>query len=103
MFAGENESHIKKCYHWPSIKVKENPMRKPLSQADIKAYKKLGNRYRKLRLAKGMTQEDVIDHGFSVRHYQQLEAGRSHTLTTLFKLAEMFGVQASELLEGVWE
>ena len=35
-------------------------------------FKELGSRYRKARLAKGMVQEDVLEHGFSVRHYQQL-------------------------------
>ncbi len=78
-------------------------MRKPNTDIDIAAYKKLGRRYRRLRLKKGMTQEDVLDFGFSVRHYQQLEAGRAHTLTTLYKLAGMFGVKASELVDGVFE
>lgn len=46
----------------------------------------------------GMVQEDVIKYGFSVHHYQQLEAGRPHSLTTLFRLAEMFGVDAGNLI-----
>lgn len=66
-------------------------------------WKKLGARYRKLRLEKGMIQEDVQAYGFSVRHYQQLEAGKPHTLSTLFKLAAMFEVKASELVEGVFD
>lgn len=78
-------------------------MSKALTKRDIAAYKKLGNRYHRLRIKKGMTQEDVIEYGFSVRHYQQLEAGRAHTLTTLYQLARMFGVSASELVDGVWD
>lgn len=64
-----------------------------------KAFRDLGTRYRALRTARGMVQEDVLEHGFSVRHYQQLEAGRPHSLTTLFRIAEMFEVKPWELLE----
>jgi len=48
-----------------------------------------------------MVQEDVIDYGFSVRHYQQLEAGRPHSLTTLFRVAAMYKVDSTELLRGL--
>jgi len=72
---------------------------------DIQKYKKafrdLGARYRALRLDKGMVQEDALEYGFSVRHYQQLEAGRPHSLTTLFRIAEMYGVRPAELLEPI--
>ena len=64
-------------------------------------FKKLGQKYRELRTGKGMVQEDVLDYGFSVRHYQQLEAGRPHSLSTLFRLAEMFGVTPESILEGL--
>lgn len=73
------------------------------AKVDDAAYKKLGKRYRRLRLKKGLTQEDVMKYGFSVRHYQQLEAGKSHTLTTLFKLAEMFGTTASKLVKNIFD
>ena len=48
-----------------------------------------------------MVQEDAAAYGFSVRHYQQLESGRPHSVTTLFKLAEMFKVKPSSLLYGL--
>ena len=64
-------------------------------------FKSLGGRYRKLRIKHGMVQEDAIYHGFSVRHYQQLEAGRPHSLTTLFRLAVMFKTDAASLLSGL--
>jgi hypothetical protein len=48
-----------------------------------------------------MVQEDAIYHGFSVRHYQQLEAGRPHSLTTLFRLSVMFGTDPASLLSGL--
>lgn len=65
------------------------------------AFKILGQRYRELRSRKGMVQEDVLEYGFSVRHYQQLEAGRPHSLGTLFRLAEMFQVQPESLVKGL--
>lgn len=53
---------------------------------------------RSLREARGLTQEDMMDHGFSLRHYQRIEAGRSVTMRTLWKLAKAFKVPAREIL-----
>jgi transcriptional regulator with XRE-family HTH domain len=63
---------------------------------------KLGERYRKVRLAKKMVQEDVINHGFSVRHYQQLEAGRPHSLKTFFRVSKMFNMNPEVLIKGIF-
>jgi len=62
---------------------------------------KLGQKYRALRLKRDMVQEDVIEYGFSVRHYQQLEAGRPHSLATLFRLAEMYQTPPETLIKGL--
>ena len=67
----------------------------------MREFLELGSRYKGLREKKGTVQEDVIEYGFSVRHYQRLEAGRPHSLTTLFRLAEIFGVDAGELIRKV--
>lgn len=64
-----------------------------------KQFKILGARYRKLRQERKMVQEDVIEFGFSVRHYQQLEAGRPHSLSTLFRIAEMFKIEPEKLIK----
>jgi len=40
----------------------------------------------------------MMDRGFSLRHYQRIEAGRSVTLRTLWKLASAFDVPIRELL-----
>jgi len=66
-----------------------------------KEFKQLGERYRKLRHQLDMVQEDVLDHGFSVRHYQQLESGRPHSLQTFFRLSKMFKVDPEELIKGL--
>jgi transcriptional regulator with XRE-family HTH domain len=57
-----------------------------------------GQRVRSLRERRGLTQEDMMDRGFSLRHYQRIEAGRSVTLRTLWKLARAFDVRPAELL-----
>jgi transcriptional regulator with XRE-family HTH domain len=40
----------------------------------------------------------MMDLGFSLRHYQRIEAGRSVTLRTVWKLAKAFRVQPREIL-----
>lgn len=52
----------------------------------------LGQRVRALRKERGLTQEDMMEHGFVLRHYQRIEAGQSITLHTLWKLARAFDV-----------
>ena len=66
------------------------------------AFGKLGVRYRKVRLERKMVQEDVLAHGFSVRHYQQLESGRAHSLKTFFRVAKMFNIDPEKLIKGVF-
>jgi transcriptional regulator with XRE-family HTH domain len=39
-----------------------------------------------------------MDRGFSLRHYQRIEAGRSITLRTMWKLAKAFKVPPREIL-----
>ncbi len=48
-----------------------------------KFFRALGQRVRRLREKSGYSQEDMISFGFSARHWQQIEAGRPITATTL--------------------
>jgi len=67
--------------------------------SDFRGYcARFGQRVKELRLTMGLTQEDMMDRGFSLRHYQRIEAGRSVTLQTLWKLAGAFGVDVVDLL-----
>ena len=67
--------------------------------ADFNDYcESFGERVRALRKKRGLTQEDMMERGFSLRHYQRIEAGRSVTLKTIWKLARAFGVGARDLL-----
>jgi transcriptional regulator with XRE-family HTH domain len=62
---------------------------------------------RELRLQHGLSQEDMILFGFSGKHWQQLEAGRPITVTTLLRACEALGVTMSEVVKdldkGVYE
>lgn len=58
----------------------------------------LGRRVKRLRERRGLTQEGMAELGFSLRHYQRIEAGRSITIRTVWKLAKALGVPPSALL-----
>lgn len=68
-----------------------------------KEFKKLGKRYKDLRLRQEMVQEDVQEYDLSVRYYQQLETGRPHSLRIFFQLAMMFGMRPEELIKGIFD
>jgi transcriptional regulator with XRE-family HTH domain len=61
----------------------------------------LGERVKTLRKSKGFTQEDMIGFGFSARHWQQIEAGRPITVTTLLRICNTFSIRAAQLIEGL--
>jgi transcriptional regulator with XRE-family HTH domain len=64
-------------------------------------FRALGRRIRTLRQAHGLTQEDMISFGFSARHWQQIEAGRPITVTTLLRVGEVFHTPLSRLVRGL--
>ena len=66
-----------------------------------KFFRALGQRVKKLREDAGHTQEDMITLGFSARHWQQIEAGRPITMTTLLRICEVFKVRADHLIRGL--
>jgi transcriptional regulator with XRE-family HTH domain len=66
-----------------------------------KFFRALGQRVKKLREDSGRTQEDMIALGFSARHWQQVEAGRPITMTTLLRICEVFKVRADHLVRGL--
>jgi transcriptional regulator with XRE-family HTH domain len=61
----------------------------------------LGTRVRSLRKKRGYSQEDMISFGFSARHWQQIEAGRPVTVTTLLRICEVFGTSVANLVRGL--
>jgi transcriptional regulator with XRE-family HTH domain len=66
-----------------------------------KFFRVLGQRVKKLREDSGRTQEDMISLGFSARHWQQIEAGRPITMTTLLRICDVFKIRAERLVRGL--
>ena len=66
-----------------------------------KFFKALGGKIKSLRKRKGFTQEDMISFGFSARHWQQIEAGRPITVTTLLRICEVFQVPMARIVSGL--
>ena len=48
-----------------------------------------------------LSQEDMISYGFSVRHWQMIEAGRPITVFTLLRVCETFEISPEELVTGL--
>lgn len=61
----------------------------------------LGTKVRELRKKRGYSQEDMLSFGFSTRHWQQVEAGRPITVTTLIRICEVFETSMSNLVQGL--
>jgi transcriptional regulator with XRE-family HTH domain len=64
-------------------------------------FRALGKRIRELRRKRGLVQEDMISHHFSTRHWQQIEAGRPITATTLLRICKALKVSLSDLVRGL--
>ena len=64
-------------------------------------FRALGRRIRDLRRKHGYSQEDMISFGFSARHWQQIEAGRPITVTTLLRVCTVFKTPMSRIVRGI--
>jgi len=62
---------------------------------------RLGERIRGLRRKHSYSQEDMISYGFSARHWQQIEAGRPITVSTLLRICAAFGISLEHLVRGL--
>jgi len=62
---------------------------------------RLGTRIRQLRRKHDYSQEDMISYGFSARHWQQIEAGRPITVSTLLRICAAFGISIERLVRGL--
>ena len=65
--------------------------------------KMIGERIKDLRLAKGLTQEELAAHiGISEKHMSVIERGeKTPNLDTFISIANEFGVSADSILEDV--
>jgi DNA-binding XRE family transcriptional regulator len=66
-----------------------------------KFFRQLGRRVKELRVRHGYTQEDMISFGFSARHWQQIEAGRPITMTTLLRICRVFSTPMERVVKGL--
>jgi len=66
-----------------------------------KFFHAFGQRVRELRRKNGYSQEDMISLSFSARHWQQIEAGRPITVTTLLRICDVFKVRAEKMIQGL--
>ena len=64
-------------------------------------FRGLGHEIRTRRIARKLSQEDMISYGFSTRHWQMMEAGRPITVVTLLRVCEAFDVPVEELVASV--
>lgn len=72
-----------------------------LESKDEKFLKALGQRLREIRLSKGWTLEQTEEHGWpNWRHLQKVESGKNVTLVTLRKIAILYKVKLSQILDG---
>ena len=62
----------------------------------------LGKRIRDLRRKRGYSQEDMISFAFSARHWQQIEAGRPITISTLLRICQVFNILPERLVRGLY-
>jgi transcriptional regulator with XRE-family HTH domain len=61
----------------------------------------LGKRVSEFRRKQGYSQEDMISYGFSARHWQQIEAGRPITVSTLLRICAVFETSLEHLVRGL--
>jgi transcriptional regulator with XRE-family HTH domain len=72
-----------------------------------KFFHALGLKVRGYRKEREYSQEDMLSFGFSTRHWQQIEAGRPITVSTLLRICEVFEVSMAKLVrnldDGIYE
>jgi transcriptional regulator with XRE-family HTH domain len=64
-------------------------------------FKGLGVRIKQLREQAGYSQEDMLSHGYSVRYWQKVEAGKPITLRTLLRICRLFSAPMCDVVLGL--
>jgi transcriptional regulator with XRE-family HTH domain len=73
---------------------------KSIDERTAKLLKKIAKNIKGFRQDRGLTQEDMGDHGFGPRWYQRFESGRHvPSLPTLVKLAKAFKVDVADFFK----
>jgi transcriptional regulator with XRE-family HTH domain len=66
-----------------------------------KFFDALGKRVRSIREKRHYTQEDMMEFGFSARHWQQIERGRPITMKTLLRITIALDVPLAKLVRDL--
>lgn len=83
-----------------SCQVPSKPNKSPKAHAAF--FTGLGQRLKTMREDRGWRQEDMLSHGFSVRHWQRIEAGKSITVSTLLRIADAFAQPPETIIAGFY-
>src|ERR1700746_577277 len=84
-----------------ALACQEESIRTPTVVNQQKFFLRLGERIRELRRKHRHSQEDMISYGFSARHWQQIEAGRPITVSTLLRISAVFEPSVERLIHGL--
>jgi transcriptional regulator with XRE-family HTH domain len=76
-------------------------VQKGKSDSTDRIFRQIGKRLRDIRLSQNMVQEDLMEFGFTTRHYQRIEAGAPITIRTAVRLCKAFKIKLSELFSGL--
>jgi len=71
------------------------------TELDRKFFAALGQRIQTLRQRGGYSQEDMISFGYTVRHWQRIEAGKPITLRTLLRICRILGTTMESVVRGL--
>lgn len=62
--------------------------------------KRFSANLKKMRIQKGLTQEDMTNYGFNYRHYQRLESGTNPpSFATLVRLAKVMDAEVTDFFK----
>lgn len=79
------------------VRVSHNLKMSTLDKEVLRLTKRFSTNLKKMRIKKGLTQEDMVEYGFNYRHYQRLESGTNPpSFSTLVRLAQIMGVEVTE-------
>lgn len=71
----------------------------PRNSKSSKDLKELGSELKKLRLSRGLSQDDLENFGINSKHYQDIERGLINpTFLSLKKIAVAFGCTVADLV-----
>jgi transcriptional regulator with XRE-family HTH domain len=74
---------------------------KPRPASNDLIFRQIGGRLRQIRLSKDIVQEDLMEFGFTTRHYQRIEAGAPITIKTAIRLCKVFKISLADLFKGI--